>query len=417
MASSNAFDFVEAGLAERLHAFEGRNFEELERCLLGTTCQGEQLPRRGLSSLREGIERFERVMQQGDPSFDFYRVLLPRVRAWGLSAVEDGSLPLCRSGQPSRIELSRQRVRGLLAAAFFLGTVQHGTTGSLAFHSVYSVPCSEAEERVLCLLAYFHQAEEAGDGPAITISRFRLDRADAPDWDTLKLPLAAARVRLHTGRMEESAAPVFFDFANRDLHIHRVIPSLTQEEVLFSMCPEAFAGIPCCERMRPDEVLVIDGVRRFAEYSGYLSTFRFTGFHSTRPTIAILAADAVMEQQFSEPHLRRDLDKAFLGFRAAGGRPVSTGHWGCGAFGGDRTLKFLQQVCAATAAGVDLDYSTFRDQETAAKLGALLALAERKGVTVADLMQIVRRFPQTSSRIPFQDHVAAELAQPWPARG
>ena len=42
--------------------------------------------------------------------------------------------------------------------------------------------------------------------------------------------------------MEEPEAEAFVDFANRDLHIHQVIPSATQEEVLFSCCPEAFPG-------------------------------------------------------------------------------------------------------------------------------------------------------------------------------
>ena len=42
--------------------------------------------------------------------------------------------------------------------------------------------------------------------------------------------------------LEELGSEAFVDFANQDLHIHCVIPSATQEEVLFSCCPEAFVG-------------------------------------------------------------------------------------------------------------------------------------------------------------------------------
>ncbi len=42
---------------------------------------------------------------------------------------------------------------------------------------------------------------------------------------------------------------------------------------------------------------------------------------------------------------------------------VSTGKWGCGAFGGVAAHKLLQQSVAAAAAGVDLEFSSFGDLE------------------------------------------------------
>ena len=45
-------------------------------------------------------------------------------------------------------------------------------------------------------------------------------------------------------------------------------------------------------------------------------------------------------------------------------KTIATGNWGCGAFGGDFELKFLQQWLAASYAGVEkLYYYTFRRTE------------------------------------------------------
>lgn len=40
----------------------------------------------------------------------------------------------------------------------------------------------------------------------------------------------------------------------------------------------------------------------------------------------------------------------------------STGNWGCGSFGGDLQLKFLQQLLSASLAQVDLVYCTANEE-------------------------------------------------------
>ena len=58
----------------------------------------------------------------------------------------------------------------------------------------------------------------------------------------------------------------------------------------------------------------------------------------------------------SERAWRRDVNKARLAFEGARGGGVATGHWGCGAFGGDVALKAMLQWVAASEAGVGLRY-------------------------------------------------------------
>lgn len=76
-------------------------------------------------------------------------------------------------------------------------------------------------------------------------------------------------------------------------------------------------------------------------------------------------------------------------------------------FGGDITLSFLQQVCAATVSGVQLDYSTFRDDDTARELTRLLALAEGAGATVGTLTRTLLSHREGARS--FFEHVSRTL--------
>jgi hypothetical protein len=63
---------------------------------------------------------------------------------------------------------------------------------------------------------------------------------------------------------------------------------------------------------------------------------------------------------------------------------------GCGAFGGDFHLKFLQQVMAASLAGVPkLSYSTFKDNTMASEFGELLKGLQTVNPTVDQLHHIL----------------------------
>ncbi len=337
--------------------------------------------------LHAAIERWSAFARADAPAYDFYRDTLPKLRAWALERHPQPALTLLRRGEPGSLALSPRHARHLLASAFFLGTLETSTAGGLSLAGLYESEESSAVERIVCLLAYLHTADAADDAPSLTYARHKVDRATAPDWANLTRPVGDAKVHLHTGRMEDVDAEVFFDFANRDLHIHAVIPSLTQEEVLFSTCPELFPAILVCERMADDEVIVMNGAQRVCEYSGYLRSFRFEGLRADRRVQEVLAADAVFRDHFSPWSVRRDLDKAWLGFTSCRGRSVSTGHWGCGAFGGNRAAKFLQQSCAAAVASVSLAYSTYGDDDGAASLRALLADLAARGATVGDVVR------------------------------
>ena len=82
-----------------------------------------------------------------------------------------------------------------------------------------------------------------------------------------------------------------------------------------------------------------------------------------------------------------------------------TGGWGCGAFGGDWWLKFLQQAIAGSLAGKRLQFSTFKKPALAAELSGLLS----PGATVGDVWKILVSF-DGSDAPSFHNHVRKSLA-------
>ena len=81
----------------------------------------------------------------------------------------------------------------------------------------------------------------------------------------------------------------------------------------------------------------------------------------------------LLVEAFNNPQkdIMRDIHKAYVGFNLINlesqkdvEKTISTGNWGCGVFGGNHELKFLQQWIAASFAGVKkLFYFTFNNEK------------------------------------------------------
>ena len=207
---------------------------------------------------------------------------------------------------------------------------------------------------------------------------------------------------------------------------------LAQEEIRFSINPECLVSMLICEVMLDNEAILIRGAEQFAEYSGYGSGFLFTGPHTDKnPTdernmrcVSIVAIDAVPQgyadqDEYDVATLVRELDKAYCGFsfviagddRGSGAmRPVATGNWGCGAFGGDRELKTLQQWMAATMAGRPIKYYSFRDSRFSDGQAKMVSLLHEREVTVGQLYHILESYSKLTERNGVFNFVAEKLA-------
>eukprot|EP00658_Telonema_sp_P-2_P017709 TRINITY_DN16902_c0_g1_i1.p1 TRINITY_DN16902_c0_g1~~TRINITY_DN16902_c0_g1_i1.p1 ORF type:complete len:195 (-),score=52.99 TRINITY_DN16902_c0_g1_i1:106-690(-) len=127
-------------------------------------------------------------------------------------------------------------------------------------------------------------------------------------------------------RMEDvKLADAIVDFANKQPSLGEVIPSATQEELLFSIKPEAMLSMVLYEELEPTEVGIVHGAQRYCNYTGYMDTFRFhspfppleDGGGGGTPPAAMIVMDAMVNRgkaEVKDEGFERDFMKAYLGF-------------------------------------------------------------------------------------------------------
>jgi hypothetical protein len=143
----------------------------------------------------------------------------------------------------------------------------------------------------------------------------------------------------------------------------------------FAAAPESTVRAACTPLSPPTMSNIVamaapavgHGVYSRAEID-YILGCAYTGFRAARAESEALAA--------TEP----GVDGAGRG-RAAPGVLVHTGFWGCGAFGGNRTLMPMLQAFAAELAGVDVAFHAFDEAGIAMAEGALATYRELRAVT------------------------------------
>lgn len=337
---------------------------------------------------------------------------------WALAALaeaEPESFPqrvaVWPPGGPREVKYTAAQCRGLLANATLLNVRDTcpelkpaSQGGGLNWSRMLASKRPVAAHKVACLISYFQamrKSEGTEDDLREVVWERRASEADGgkgDEGDGAKAALYAFRawveehgvattcdpttcdVTLHDGGMEGvHDADAFVNFANPIFGYGHFIASCTQEEVIQVCCPEFNVGMLHQGHMGNSEVVATHGVRRFCRYAGYLDTFTYRGPWTGLPEVqTILTMDATTQQHFSEVMNLRDIQKAYLSFK--GCRVVSTGRWGCGAFGGMPAHKFAQQVVAASLAGCSLRFSTFGTPDLCDEV--LKVLAETKPTAI-----------------------------------
>ncbi|KAK6161530.1 hypothetical protein DH2020_004911 [Rehmannia glutinosa] len=185
-----------------------------------------------------------------------------------------------------------------------------------------------------------------------------------------------------TGLIEDQPTEALeVDFANKYIGGSVLSRGCVQEEIRFMINPELIVSMLFLPAMADNEAIEIVGAERFSNYTGYATSFRFSGDHVDEKSIdtmgrrrtRIVAIDALCRPgntQYGPECLVRETNKAFCGFLDRHkpfeenvisdkviGNPddegeigVATGNWGCGAFGGDPEVKAVIQWLAASQA-------------------------------------------------------------------
>jgi poly(ADP-ribose) glycohydrolase len=346
-------------------------------------------------------------------------VILQNIRRWALEGLRDEPLVsrLTHLQSPELLGASTKACRTITAkqarmvlANAFLGNCTDvmeqykDRQGGLNFNNLFREYSRVGPAKAECLLIYFQACAtlEGTDDDARKIIFERI-RFTPLQVDASFVMLAAERfvgqgVNIHSGPMESPSASGFCNFANSNFGYGRVIDSCTQEQILEVCCPEFMIGMLFIGKMQDDEVVNVQGVRRFATYSGYLNSFCCTGpinDNNASNIQTILTMDACSQRHFSETNLVRDSSKAYYSFQeharnsVAGQFPVvSTGKWGCGIFGGVPAHKMVQQVLAANLAGVDLEFSCFGSYDECDKVLAAMYTNKPTAVQVMQLLRV-----------------------------
>lgn len=351
----------------------------------------------GIGTLEKAIMRFEMNCRG---KLDFNKDLLPKIAQWA-QQFNTTDIPLLNRGVNDQRTFNSVEARYWIANAFFcnINLSNEIDYGEFTFVNLYDSPAIIAQERLLCLLCYFLMATKI-DQRHIIFER-KIINEDPDVLFNRDEPLNLSRILIHSDRMESKDAHGFVNFANKHFGYGRIINSCTQEEILHSCCPESFLGLMFIETMADNEVIIIRNTRRFSDYTGYGNNFGWSGpYNGKCPIQNQIVMDACFKLHGTKKNIKRDIMKAYAGFNSGNSNEyiISTGHWGCGVFGGDKEHKFLQQILAMNIIALNaipnigLNYSTFGEEDTKVRFFEILNNLHNKKVTIKGLYDMVLNF-------------------------
>ncbi|XP_076460109.1 poly(ADP-ribose) glycohydrolase-like isoform X2 [Babylonia areolata] len=361
---------------------------------------------------------FHRYLKPADCQHFFDHVLPQMVRlALKLPHLCTQPLPLLKKGMAHSVTLSQQQAACLLANAFFCTfprrnsrarTAEFASYPDINFNSLFQGnPISRKMEKLNCIIHYFKRV--CYDMPKGVVTFSRQVQAGSYSW----LHSSESLTDLHVssaGTIEDNGTGMLqVDFANKYLGGGVLNTGCVQEEIRFMICPEMILSRLFTEVLGDTESLLMTGCEQFSEYEGYADSFKWKKDYvdpTQRDSLGrlcceVVAIDALVFhnnycRQFQKGSVLRELNKAYSGFQTSANRQhraaVCTGNWGCGAFGGDKQIKSLIQMMAASAAQRDMCYFTFDDQQLTTDLHRVHQTLRTEEKTIGDIMKLLEDY-------------------------
>ncbi|XP_022315138.2 poly(ADP-ribose) glycohydrolase-like [Crassostrea virginica] len=323
----------------------------------------------------------------------FFEVVLPKIirLALNLPNLITQPIALMKRDRNRSLTLSQQQIACLLANAFLCTFPRRNARGKAAeYHNYPSINFSNLydgnptyqpvkSEKLKCIFHYFTRVTTKMPTGVVTFTRQCIEKF--PNWKNLETSLTDIHVSAEGTIEDDGDGLLQVDFANRYLGGGVLGMGAVQEEIRFLICPEMIVCRLFTECLEKNESIIMRGCERFSNYSGYANKFKWSNDfvdkterdHWGRMYTEVVAIDALIirehRQQFKIGSVLREVNKAYSGFFQPHHNPgthpslpaVCTGNWGCGAFGGDKRLKALIQLIAATMAKRDVCYLTFDD--------------------------------------------------------
>jgi poly(ADP-ribose) glycohydrolase len=333
-----------------------------------------------------------------------------------------GTIEQLIPGMDHKIDLTRRQAACLLANAFFCTF-----TGDLCdFHFAFILSSyrhaeydgSSQYNKVRCIIHYFDRLSRDSFPNDEFITYHRRVIKQSPSWSSSSAPLCDLVIRKE-GSIDDATDSTMIDFANEYLGGGVLQMGCAQEEIIFITHPECIPAILLTkDKMQANETVGITGVRRYCRYQGYVSTFQFLGDYNEeenekREFVAMDAVPFLMDYdaQYSTEMIKRETLKAFCGFTGSEDKPIATGNWGCGSFGGAAQLKSLIQWIAASEARRPICYYVFEKHEMGEELKKMKEIfnQQEEKMTVKKLWKSMVDFNKMKGTSDLFTHVMKEL--------
>ena len=335
------------------------------------------------------------IIQQNFPSeaFEFLKVykFLSQMALNTMNILPPSIQLLKKMQNMNRIELSRRQVALLFLLSFF-GTLPINISNQLNSFQIFQV--LNAGNGTLfqiarCFLNYLTTIGRwiSENNPILEEKIIYIrENINRNNWNFTMMNLNLCPVNfIQQGSLFDSNTSYCVDFGNKYIGGSILMGGCVQEEILFAINPEAIVAMLFMEEMDENDAIGIFNTIQYSQYKGYGKTFEFngsninniTGFGNNIKRNRIIAIDADRnDRQLNNVDINnyqriinRDIYKAFAGFYLTNvdmffEKSIATGNWGCGIYGGNFELKFLEQWLAASFSMVQrLDYYTFDKAE------------------------------------------------------
>ncbi|CAJ0933525.1 unnamed protein product, partial [Mesorhabditis belari] len=407
-----------------------KEFSEIR--FLFTTFHGNEMQLRGLEKFWEKCGwRYSKTFQYICRLVSEMEDMLPK------------ELPLLYADIQS-MTFTLKQCTTLLAMAFlgFFRPLKREECPRFDFFAIFASTSPLAQQKLHFIFNYFKEClrcetENNGDRDhCITFYRRRLREADFVNWTQSDTLLWNSNMVLtKTTPIEDYYNATHLDFANKYIGGGVLTEGAVQEEIRLLCCPDALVALLFSPRMNDQESIHIIGAPTISGYKGYSQTLEFVPLQNkdrrvyrdvdkfNRCNTEILAIDALdlyskhQSYQYSGKGIDRELNKAFTGFynedNTKRGRPLATGKWGCGAFGGDPFLKALIQWMAAAECNRDLVFVVMDDSRLVDTLDAYIVMFKKFNMTVGALYKLLLTYqwkpPNSLAHVSLEQYIIDQM--------
>ncbi|XP_077293936.1 uncharacterized protein LOC143916623 isoform X2 [Arctopsyche grandis] len=230
--------------------------------------------------------------------------------------------------QPDLTELSYDFVSSLLAHAFFSTYPKrtlktHPTLQDFNFTYFFKNLHSPFQKvKMKSILHYFDWIETNKNEGTLKISRQIMNSKQwltIEDWLECSLPLCRIQIK-HEGRMEKNIVEgVEVCFANSRLGGDVLSKGSSQESIMLCMMPDILAILLSIEALEDNEIIAIEGARRFARITDTKQKWRLEILPNPQQ-VSLCCIDPenysiLPASQFEEDNILRELNKCLLGFQ------------------------------------------------------------------------------------------------------